>query len=270
MKPIIAILMSTYNGREYIEEQIESIINQTNKNWHLYIRDDGSTDSTVTILNKFEKVYPQITILKDKIKHRGIKGSFIYLLKECEASYYMFCDQDDVWLEDKIDISLYEIERFRHMDRPILVVSDLEVVDKDLNTIALSLWAQNKITNIVDDPSYLTVAPMYTGCTMMFNQAAKECMLNGSDSTYVIHDQSLALNTYRSRGKIIPIHRSLIKYRQHNNNVIGAQRTHTINLLKILKTSMSYYRSSHPILKTSVTYYLYKKALRFIKSLHRV
>jgi rhamnosyltransferase len=104
----IAILLSTYNGENYISEQINSIINQTNSNWTLYIRDDGSSDGTLDIITRFVTDYENIVLLDSSI-NIGTLESFIWLMQNVNSSYYMFCDQDDIWLPNKIDISFSEL-----------------------------------------------------------------------------------------------------------------------------------------------------------------
>ena len=101
---MVAILMSTYNGERYLREQIDSLLNQTYKDWKLYIRDDKSTDGTVSIIEGYVRVYPdQIVYKSDGFGNLGAGCSFMQLLSSIDSDYYMFCDQDDVWMEDKIE-----------------------------------------------------------------------------------------------------------------------------------------------------------------------
>ena len=106
----VAILMSTYNGEKYLEEQVKSIISQDYTDWHLYIRDDGSTDNTVNLIKKIARDNEKITFLNEnKPKNLGVTGSFMDLLANTKAQYYMFSDQDDYWLPDKIKVTLEEM-----------------------------------------------------------------------------------------------------------------------------------------------------------------
>ena len=102
----LAILMSTFNGEKYLKEQIDSLLNQEYEAFDIYIRDDGSTDQTVSILENYEHIYPNIYLLKDTQGNIGVFKSFMYLLSQVHADYYMFCDQDDVWLSNKISMSM--------------------------------------------------------------------------------------------------------------------------------------------------------------------
>ena len=100
----IAVLLATYNGGKYIWEQLESLFQQSCKQFHLYVRDDGSSDDTMKIVEQFHEMFPdRVTILKDSQKHRGAAKSFMYLLENVDSEYYMFCDQDDIWLPEKIE-----------------------------------------------------------------------------------------------------------------------------------------------------------------------
>ena len=98
----VAILMSTYNGEKYLKEQIESLLAQTYGNIEIYIRDDGSKDNTIKIIKNYKEKYNNI-VLKEG-KNIGFINSFFELLNLCnDADYYAYCDQDDVWMNDKIE-----------------------------------------------------------------------------------------------------------------------------------------------------------------------
>ena len=109
MSKKIYILLATYNGEKYLKEQLDSLFEQTNQHWTLWIHDDNSKDNTVNIIKKYKSKYPdQIEFLDDDISTGGAKENFTYLLDNIndDYDYIMFCDQDDVWLEDKIEITL--------------------------------------------------------------------------------------------------------------------------------------------------------------------
>ena len=101
----IDILMATYNGEKYIVEQIDSIINQTYKNWNLLIRDDNSTDRTLEIIKNYQKKDARIRILDNNKVNLGIVKNFEKLLKISESELIMFSDQDDIWKKGKIKTS---------------------------------------------------------------------------------------------------------------------------------------------------------------------
>src|SRR5205085_8699781 len=107
MNELITILLATYNGEKYIDEQLQSLLNQTYTNWHLIIRDDNSTDGTPAILASYQQQYPEkITIMPNKGANLGSVLNFNALLTFAHnAHYIMFCDQDDQWLPDKIEVT---------------------------------------------------------------------------------------------------------------------------------------------------------------------
>lgn len=239
--------MSTYNGATYIEDQIKSIQNQKFKNWKLFVRDDGSSDETISIIRRFEKDDTRITLISDPISHRGIRGSFLHLLEITDSDYYMFCDQDDVWLPEKITLSLckiVEIESQLNEIRPVLVCTDLRVVNQDLSLIHESMWTQNHIRNLLKDISTaLIIAPLFQGCTMMFNNKAREKCLNIKPFGNVIHDNHLSLCVSATNGIISIIDEPLILYRQHLNNVEGAYRGKNYIFSKLLSLNTVYIKN---------------------------
>lgn len=138
-KPI-AILMATYNGEKYLQEQIDSILSQTYTDWTLYIQDDGSSDNTIGIINSYIQKEKKCVLIDRGLTRQGAGMNFMSLLNIVESQYYMFCDQDDIWLPNKIVISLNKIkeEENKHKDTPIIVHTDRTHVDSQLNTICKS------------------------------------------------------------------------------------------------------------------------------------
>ena len=240
IKRHIAILMATYNGEKYLREQIDSILSQTNSQWHLYIHDDGSKDETVAILNDYATKHPkQITVLNYP-PQGGAMQNFMSLLEQVEADYYMFSDQDDIWFKDKI---FMEIDRMRteektHVDRPIIVFCDLTVVDANLNKIANSFLSYQNI-----HPEFLTTfhelaaSNLTTGCTMFFNHRVKEVIQYPMQAA-TMHDAWITLCSMKADGILAFIPQPLIFYRQHDHNTLGA-----INMTQItLKYRLKYFR----------------------------
>ena len=130
MEEKVDILLATYNGEKYVAEQIESILNQTYKNFNLIISDDCSKDSTPDILKKYAEKDKRI-ILHLQLQNLGVVKNIEFLLKQVNSELYMLSDQDDVWLKEKVEKSVETLKR-KNAD---LVFGDLEVVDQDLNTI---------------------------------------------------------------------------------------------------------------------------------------
>ena len=96
-----AILMATYNGEQYVAEQIDSLLAQTDSDWTLYIHDDGSKDHTQEIINKYAETHDNIMVM-DFPGGNGAKENFFKMMFSVDADYYMLCDQDDVWLPEKV------------------------------------------------------------------------------------------------------------------------------------------------------------------------
>lgn len=222
---MIAILLSTYNGEKYLEQQLNSIISQTFKDFKLYVRDDGSTDRTLEILNSYASKYPNIIICKDDKNNVGASKSFMSLLGKVEADYYMFCDQDDVWFESKIQTSLSIIksEEARSFNIPLLIHTDLIVVDENLNILKSSLWNNNKLYPNKYNSEYLKVVNVVTGCTCLFNRLARDIAIR-IKCEIIMHDFWLSICVDSAGGKIISLPFPSIYYRQHQNNVIGASK----------------------------------------------
>lgn len=220
----IAILMATYNGEKYLREQLQSLYNQTYTDWTLYIGDDGSTDGTASIVREFSERYGNI-VFRQNSEGKGAMSNFMGLLAEAEADYYMFCDQDDVWLPHKVETTLRKMREIEaeNRQRPAVVCSDLKVVDKNLQTIAPSFWEMSEMLPdlLASNFNYLGVHFLATGCTMMINAAAKRIAFPYSPCAFM-HDAWLVMKTMKAGGTFGIIREPLMLYRQHGGNVLGA------------------------------------------------
>lgn len=263
----VAILMATYNGECYISEQIESILNQTYYNWTLYVKDDLSTDSTLTIVRKYAAIDDRIVLLDSKDKC-GAKENFISMLEAIDADYYMFSDQDDVWLPYKVEMSISALLRLeaKYSNLPLIVHTDLKVVDESLNTICPSLWQMFRI-----EPSLLNTFDrlgghcLVTGCTMAFNRKAKSVCLPMSDAA-IMHDVWMALKVYKEKGHIEYIKEPTILYRQHGHNTLGAKDfryNYVLNKFKrlrgVIKEDITFYRMLNALSYGSPLKFMYYK-----------
>ena len=221
----IDILLSTYNGENFIKEQLDSLLGQTFQDWRLLVRDDGSTDYTVKIVKEYEKQYPEkIIFVEDKRKHLGACKSFEQLLEHSQADYIMFCDQDDVWLEGKLEATLAKMRELeiKYPGKPILVHTDLKVTDGKLNIISDSMWEYQKLDPRRKSVNYLLIQNNVTGCTVMINKKLKEIALAFPDEA-IIHDWWLAIIA-SVFGEIGYANLPTILYRQHGRNDIGAKK----------------------------------------------
>ena len=250
MRNEISILLATYNGAKYLGQLIDSIISQTYTNWTLYIHDDMSVDNTFDIIKEYSSKYENIIFISDT-KKRGSAGSFLWLLDKVESDYYMFCDQDDIWLPNKIFNAIRQIKilESEYKNKPVLIYSDLIIVDAKLNIIDKSFFEYSKISYYVDKLSFLPVLNFITGCTMAFNRKAKDITFPVS-SNVVMHDSWLALRVYYEKGIIKCTEQSDILYRQHASNALGAVKYRSV-VVKFLKLNN--------VLKNNIKYYLMAK-----------
>lgn len=210
----VAILMSTYNGERYLEEQIQSILKQTYSNIVLYIRDDGSTDDTIHIIRKYAEKNNNVIFFNEKSnKNIGVLKSFMTLLANVKADYYMFSDQDDIWLENKVASSLQLLKK--NEERPTCVFTNAEIVDKKLDPLRSlndgKVWTDFKS---------LLFANCVTGCTMAFNNKLREIVIKSDYQNIFLHDWWIALLAAKF-GKLVYLNKKLMLYRQHGDNVVG-------------------------------------------------
>lgn len=215
----VNILMATYNGEKFLAQQIESIQKQTFKEWNLLIRDDGSSDKTCDIIRNFTAKDSRIRFINENEHHNlGVIKSFFMLVNYEVADFYFFSDQDDVWLPEKLSVSL-EAAKHKASDVPLLVYTDLKVVNQELNILQDSMIrAQSHHANMTLLPE-LTENTV-TGGTMMINHALAEKWFTPND--ILMHDWFLALLA-ASLGEIIYLDLPTQLYRQHDNNVLGAR-----------------------------------------------
>ncbi|WP_125704632.1 glycosyltransferase family 2 protein [Lacticaseibacillus daqingensis] len=213
----VVVLMATYNGANFIREQIQSIQAQDFTEWKLHIHDDGSTDATVSLIQTMAAVDSRICLEDSLPKHLGAKQGFHELLKMVTADYYFFSDQDDVWLPKKISQSLKQI---RTLTGPALVYTDLTVVDQTLQTLQPSMHRANQYPNQLDF-NHLLVQNSVTGCTVVLNEELKQIVCAQSIIPAAMHDWWYAL-VAAARGQLVYLNEATILYRQHGNNVVGA------------------------------------------------
>ena len=219
----IDVLLATYNGEKYLEDQLDSLFDQSYQNFKIIARDDGSTDNTVKLLEMYRAKYPKrLEIICDEKKGLGPKGNFLELIKYSKSDYVMFCDQDDVWLPHKIEVSLNKIKDIEK-DKPALVHSDLKVVDKKLNVIDESFWKYQNINPEIKKTNRLIVQNNITGCTVIINRKLKNLIAGRDFGNSLMHDWIIAI-VASLFGTIGSIEDQTILYRQHGGNDTGAKR----------------------------------------------
>ncbi len=201
MRDKVAILLATYNGEKYLEEQLQSILNQSYENWVLFIHDDGSYDGTKEIIYKYSTKYKdKIIFLDDNTSFRSSNLNFEYLMKyllttDHKSDYIMFSDQDDIWFPDKIKTTLLKMKKMEDnygKNTPLLVHSDLVVVNHELNLISKSFWKYYSINPKESGFNSLLFQNVVTGCSMMINRPALKLSLP-FPKEILVHDWWIAL-----------------------------------------------------------------------------
>ncbi|MDN7145077.1 glycosyltransferase family 2 protein [Liquorilactobacillus mali] len=223
------IMMATYNGEAFIDEQIRSIINQTHVNWNLWIRDDGSTDDTINIVLDFCKKDKRIKLIKNDTDVHGAYNNFhelIILAKEdANFDYYAFSDQDDIWRKEKIEVMINFMEIKNEPDIPCFVYSDLTMVDNDKNILTDSV---NEIMgiNLINKKNLFFAHSFVWGCASMFNKKLLVLIPcideNNKYRSILSHDNYLAKYAI-TFGNIFYVDNQLILYRKHLDSVTSGQ-----------------------------------------------
>lgn len=228
------IMMATYNGAKYLSKQLESLENQTFKNWELYVSDDGSSDKTLDILKKYQKKDSRV---KKIISNNGPHGAFnnyfnvMFYVKEENNNYdyYFFCDQDDIWVTNKME---YQIDNMNKYDIPYMNYSNLEFINKDGKDLHETM---NDITDIeLKNPYNIFFSYRYVwGTTLAFNKALWNKMyIEPNKGLDISHDNYVSKNAVIF-GKVEFIPKSLVLYRRHGDNVSDIPGKY--NLLGIIK-----------------------------------
>ena len=220
----VQILLSTWNGERWLAELLASLEKQTFQDWQLLVRDDGSSDQTLRILLKWQAAHPEklAGLLLDG-NHLGSKLSFSRLVEASTAQCLMFCDQDDVWFPEKVELQYTTLRRMEAQygeDMPLLVHSDLVVVDEGRSLHAVSFWDYRNFDVMQRKQAYL-LNNVVTGCAAAFNRAAAN-MAFPLPLRAMEHDRWLAL-VCAWFGQIQALPHPLLLYRQHDHNLIGAE-----------------------------------------------
>ncbi|WP_233696390.1 glycosyltransferase family 2 protein [Paenibacillus profundus] len=218
----VQILVSTYNGEKYLAEQLDSLLEQTHSHFFITIRDDGSSDSTTAIIYEYVTNYPnKIEALYEK--NIGVIASFFELLSgytHDDTDYVCFCDQDDVWMPDKLERGLCSLSEFSG-DIPLMHLTPTLMVDETLQP--LNCWPPAPQRG----PSFLNalIENIAVGATLMINRPAIDMMRHKvpCPQNIVMHDWWVYL-VVSAFGKVIYDENPSIYYRQHQNNVVGGQQ----------------------------------------------
>lgn len=221
----VLVLMSTYNGEKYLREQIESILNQENVNVSLLIRDDGSSDNTIRIINSYVKE-GNVSLVRGN--NLGVANSFFELIKlAAGAEFYAFSDQDDQWDEDKLYIAIQKLRKYSSI--PALYSSNTRLVDENLHFIK----SENDIP--ITSLESALIKNYCTGCTVVFNNMLMNELKKYTPSYAVMHDWWINLVVLSVGGLSIYDRTPHMNYRQHGNNVSGAEVSFAKKMAKRFK-----------------------------------
>ena len=231
IKKKVQILLATFNGEEFLCQQLDSIINQEYKLWELLIHDDGSFDNTISILNEYQNNYPKkIRLLNDQIIFSSASKNFFHLIenRSREADLFCLCDQDDIWHKSKLQLI---IERYNSKENkePVLIHSDLSLIDTrgkllEKSHDKLINYQKNFITK--KNALYYNPVP---GCAMTINAALADKIFY---SKYlVMHDWWILLSAMYINATVLYIKSPLVKYRQHSKNVLGYKKINIFLLI---------------------------------------
>jgi glycosyltransferase involved in cell wall biosynthesis len=222
---LVAILMGTMNGERFIVEQLDSLAAQTHRNWILYVSDDGSSDSTLQIVRWYQAQWPDGKLIIKEGPRRGFCINFLSIACDpnIKADYYAFCDQDDVWLANKLEEAVGQIIANQvHCKKifPYLYCGRTSYVSDNLAPIGISplFVFPAKFRNAL-------VQSIAGGNTMVFNQEAKLILEKVGIVDVPSHDWWLYLLVSAVGGNVYYDKTPLILYRQHNNSIVGENRS---------------------------------------------
>ena len=214
----ILVLLATYNGERYLPEQIDSLLCQKNVNISILVRDDGSTDGTQEMLEKYQA--------EGKLRwytgaHKNVQKSFFDLMRKAaqmDADYYAFCDQDDVWEEDKLSIAAQRLDEVEP-GKPALYYCGQRLVDGELNFLS------NHILNQHRSLQTRFVLSDFAGCTGVFNKALLEEVVKYEPDYLLMHDTWILKVCLCLGGTVVVDPQPHMSYRQHGGNTVGLGRS---------------------------------------------
>lgn len=223
--PKIQILMAVYNGSAYLVDQMDSLLNQTYSNIEILVSDDCSTDNSLSILEGYAQRDGRVKLVLKNKRYGSAKEHFMALFQVADAPYVMTSDQDDVWDSTKVEKTL-EIMLANEVASalPVLVCTDLRVVDQNLSPIAPSFLKYSGMDASKLDFGYFLASCLVTGCTMMINASLLELMKAPVDSEKIVMHDWWASLLAAAFGKVVYFNQQTISYRQHQNNSVGAER----------------------------------------------
>lgn len=226
----VAVLVATYNGERYLSEQLDSLINQTFDKFICYIHDDGSNDNTKNIIRSYCMKYPSKIKELEYEAQGSPMNNFLSMLNLIQEPYAIFCDQDDVWLPEKIECIYHEmkkIERRHGSSLPIAVYSDAIVVDDKLERIAESFYTYSGVDPQKNSIDQLIQHNVSLGCTLMVNRCLYRKVMGVKKNEAIAMHDWLCVLVASAEGIVLFLPKQLMLYRQHGDNICGAVKKET-------------------------------------------
>jgi len=228
----VCVLLSTFNGELYLEEQLSSLANQTFSEFDIIARDDGSSDDTISILQSAgvevvcgdENIGPQLSFIK--LVQAALEKPYY--------NYFLFCDQDDIWCDTKIETLLKAVRSsYPYQTKPVLAFSDLIVVNYRNEEIAPSFLKLQQLDPSRVSLNQLLTQNVVTGCATLFNREMAT-LISSINKDVLMHDWASAIlaSLY---GELLFVDQPLVRYRQHNNNTIGVKKNELFDYYQLLK-----------------------------------
>lgn len=265
----VIVLLSTYNGERYLAEQLESLVAQKDVDVEILVRDDGSKDATVAMLDEWQEKGALSWYTSANL---GPGKSFIHLLQTAApGNYYAFCDQDDVWLPEKLSVTMDKMRAVEaeNPGKPVIIHTDMNVVDESLNIIHDSFWRSSGLRpDILRTFPYLCTCNSVNGCTIVMNSVARELILEKYvEHDIIIHDVISALTVAYHGGIIDYVETPTVLYRQHSSNVVGAMeyskaraiKERLLSIGKVFSNNVRLFKDVNKIGKITVFGYLCHK-----------
>jgi glycosyltransferase involved in cell wall biosynthesis len=260
-EPTVDILLASFNGEQFIAEQIESILHQSYPNIRLIIGDDESFDGTGAIIRRYAEKYPDKILPIFFDENVGVTQNFSRLADYAEAPYVMLADQDDIWFPKKVEITLkamLEAEALYGEEMPLLVHTDNIVIDNAKNVLAKSFRKYSDINPSRTLLRQVLMQNVALGCTIMINKRLLDLSFPVPTEADV-HDYWIGL-VASVFGKFVYIDRPTLYYRQHGNNIYGAYRHRLIpDLIEILRNPQKSRGYSNRMYSKAITAFIFYK-----------
>lgn len=219
----VDIVLATFNGEKYLEELIDSIVEQTYACWRIVACDDGSTDGTMRILQRYSELHPGKVIVPKLAPSGSACKNFLRGVSLCDSDLIMFADQDDVWLPDKIQMFVDEYVRAGCPSAPCLIFSDLRVVDYGLATANPSFMRYSKLNPQRTKLNQALPLNCVAGCASMINRSLANLVIASHDLEGIIMHDAWILLLASAFGMVVYIDKATVLYRQHDGNQVGAK-----------------------------------------------